>query len=63
MNLALQHLDSHFDSVNLHGPDFDSDIDSSGDSPATAVQDVCTGPDISDTHQHQGTDPRLSTPL
>ena len=61
MKLALQHLDSHLDSVNLHAPDFDSGIDSSGDSPATAVKDVSTGPDISNTHQHQGTDPRLPT--
>ena len=50
----------HLDVVELHAPDFDYDIDGSGNSPTATHQDISTGPNPSSSSQYKSTDYRLS---
>ena len=49
----------HLDMVELHAPNFDSDIDSGSDGPIANHQDIPTGSESSSILDHNSSDYRL----
>ena len=59
MNNVLHHLDT----VEIHAPDFDHDINGSNNGTIDSHQDISTRPDLSSPSQYKSTDYRLPPSL